>query len=184
MQTQSSPNPTGDQVATDRALRSILRDNIARLLYDSDHLGQGLPVEDVDPSIMAAYNADARAAQRLTDPIVRAVLPELVAQAFAIDRGWDWPELKAVAASVDPSWDAVTAYRHIQLNRVETRQRLRHMARIAVKEVLTHLREGGSDRHPHQEAELVEESSRQVVEDESKRRELLKLRVIEGGRDV
>ena len=172
-------------MASDRALRSILRDNIARLLYDSVQLGAGTPYEDLDPSIMAAHNADARAAQRLTDPIVRAVLPELVAQAFAVDRGWDWPELKGLGASVDPSWDAVTAYRHIQLTRVETRQRLRHMARIAVREVLTHLREGGNDHHPHQEAELMEDVRRQAEEDEAKRRELKPaLRVIDGGRDV
>jgi hypothetical protein len=161
------------QVTEPRDLRVILRENVARLLYDSTHLGDGPQWEDLDPAIRATWMEDARAAQRLTDPIVRTMLSEMVAQAMAQERGWDWPWLSGMPVAVGQDLSPEDQDRRIQCVRIEARQRLRYLGRLAVRAVLQHLRQGGNDKHPHQDADMARIVKSHQQEDEA-RRNLLK----------
>jgi hypothetical protein len=170
-------------VSEPRELRAILRENIARLLYDSECLGTGFAWEDIDPAIAHTWQLEARAAQRVSDPIVRAALPEIVAQALAQERGWDWPRLSNMGVAIDPATSPEQQEAQIELTRIDARKRLRHMGSIAVHAVLKHLREGGNDKHPHLDADVVRDAKAQREDDEARRVALKKpaFRSIDGG---
>lgn len=184
LQNNTTPMPE-DPVHRRRELREILQDNIARLLYDSAFLGDGPQYDDLDPAIRIAWQEDARAAQRMTDPIVRDALVEIIASDLAHDRGLDWPELTAVGIAADPNWTPDELMQQLTLHRIETRQRFRHMGRVAIASLLRHLRNGASVRYPHVDEEVVRAAHAQMAEDEIQRMVLKPkptLRGIDGGK--